>query len=63
MKRFEVQTLTGRDVWENVWTEDDAPLTFATAAEAQTAIDDHLNTCQAAGIEAYKKDFRIQPTA
>jgi hypothetical protein len=60
--KFEVQTRIGA-TWENVWTEDDAPLTFATPAEAESALLDHLNDCQAAGIEVYKKDFRIRPTA
>jgi hypothetical protein len=57
--RFEVQTRTGRNTWENVWTEDDVPLTFASSFFAREALRDHLNDCKAAGIEVYAKDFRI----
>ncbi len=56
--RFEVQTLIGND-WENVWTEDDEPLTFDNPVEAETAMHDHLNDCQAAGIEVNPSDLRI----
>lgn len=57
--RFEVQTLTGRHTWKNVWTEDGKPVTFATPAEAESEILDHLNECQAAGIVVYKNNYRI----
>jgi hypothetical protein len=56
---FEVQTRTGRNTWENVWTEDDVPLTFTSSFFAREALRDHLNDCKAAGIEVYAKDFRI----
>jgi hypothetical protein len=59
---FEVQTRIG-NAWENVWTEDDAPLTFAALVDAEVALLDFLTDCLAAGIEVYKKDFRIRPTA
>ena len=58
-QRFEVQTLIGKDTWENVWTEDDKPLTFASSAEAQTALNDHINQCNSANIKISKSDFRI----
>jgi hypothetical protein len=60
---FEVQTRIGHDEWENVWTEDDVPLTFASSFFAREALRDHLNDCKAAGIEVYAKDFRVQPVA
>ena len=37
--RYEVQTLMSYG-WENVWTEDEKPATYATEAEAQHAIDE-----------------------
>lgn len=47
--RCVVETKVGND-WENVWTEDDEPLTFDTPAAARTAIDEHIATCKSAGL-------------
>jgi hypothetical protein len=41
MMRYEVQTRFGND-WENCWTDDDQPLTFATRTQAQAEINDLL---------------------
>jgi hypothetical protein len=60
--KFEVQTRIA-NTWENVWTEDDEPLTFASSFAARAAIRDHLSDCKDAGIEVYAKDFRVQPVA
>ncbi len=60
---FEVQTRIGRDEWANVWTEDDTHLTFVTLVDAEVALLEFLTDCLAAGVEVYKKDFRIRPTA
>jgi hypothetical protein len=59
-KTFEVQTKLANGSWENTWTEDDKPLTFASPAEAESAIFDHMNECKAAGITADR--YRIRPT-
>lgn len=40
--RYEVQTYTLCDGWTNTWQEDDAPLTFASKAEAEAALELHL---------------------
>jgi hypothetical protein len=59
--KFEVQqTLTGRNTWESVWTEDGKPLTFPNPVQAESELLDHLNACKAAGLEVYAKDFRIK---
>ena len=39
MTHYIVETRIGHD-WENVWTEDDQPLTFATRAEARAELSD-----------------------
>ena len=63
--RFAVQTRFFPDQWENCWTVDGAPLTFATRAEAQAELDAHLADIAdavAAGdmIDGYDPaDFRI----
>lgn len=36
---YEVQTRMV-NVWENCWTDDNGPLTFATKSEAQAEIDE-----------------------
>ncbi len=59
---YQVETKIGHD-WENVWTEDDKPLTFASSTAARAAISAHLRDCKAAGIEANAKDFRVAPVA
>jgi hypothetical protein len=56
--KFEVQTRIGNE-WENVWSEDDVPLTFATSFLAREALRNHLSDCKAAGIEVYAKDLRV----
>ena len=53
--RFEVQTSNGNR-WENVWTEDDKPLTFATTREAFIAIGEHIEDCTAAAVWGALKD-------
>ena len=60
---FEVQTLVGRDKWENVWTDDGEPVTFTTSFFAREALRDHLTDCKEAGIEVYASDFRVKPVA
>ena len=61
--KFEVQTLVGQDTWENVWTEDGAPLVFVSRVEAKTSLNDHLHSCKAAGIDVHARDFRVKPAA
>jgi hypothetical protein len=41
MKCYEVHTRFGH-TWENVWTQDDAPLTFHSRIEAEREIAQHL---------------------
>ena len=36
---YEVQHYTWTDGWINTWTDDDQPVTYATEAEAQKALD------------------------
>ena len=46
-QRWEVQTLIGND-WENVWTCDDEPETFASHYEADAILAEHLRDCRMA---------------
>jgi len=39
---YEVQHYTWADGWINTWTDDDQPVTYATEAEAQKALDEFL---------------------
>jgi hypothetical protein len=48
-QRWEVLTLVG-NFYENTWSEDGEPLTFATYAEAEAELTDHLEACE----EAYQ---------
>ena len=50
MARFEVQTrfFIG---WENCWSEDEKPMTFATEQEAEDAICEFFADLGAAGIQ------------
>lgn len=45
--------------WENVWTEDDAPLTFATKESAERALEEHLSDLKDAGMEHDRDGYRI----
>jgi hypothetical protein len=47
--RYVVETRMG-NVWEAVWSEDQEPMTFDSAAEAEAEIEDTLDTLQ----EAYE---------
>ena len=44
-QRWEVLTLTG-NYWENVWSIDEQPEIFESAAEADAALAEHLRDCQ-----------------
>ena len=65
-QRWEVLTLTG-NYWENVWSIDDEPLTFASYAQAEEEIYEHIRDCELAVdegdmIDAPSRDaFRIAP--
>lgn len=61
-RRYEVQTgFAGVDNWENCWHEDDeSPMTFASRAEAQQALDEHFEGLREVGIPFLKGDFRIR---
>jgi len=62
--RWEVQMRIGGE-WENIWTEDEKPLTFASKEEAKKELDNHFKDME----DAVKKgdmidmddreDFRI----
>lgn len=54
--RFEVLTLIGHD-WENVWTVEGEPLTFATYVEAVEELVDHLAEC----TKAYRAGDMREP--
>ena len=60
-QRFEVQTQFLNGTWENVWTEDDIPLTFDSPVQAESEIFDHVNECKASGITVDR--YRIRPVA
>lgn len=65
-KKFEVQTRFMSGEWENVWHENEKPLFFDSREEAQTAIDEFVQSCKeecAAGNlddAMTKEDFRIR---
>jgi hypothetical protein len=40
--------------WENVWTDDDEPSTFATRQEAQASIDDLIANMQDYSPDDYR---------
>lgn len=44
-QRFEIQTYTLCGGWVNCWMTDERPETFATEAEAQAEIDQHVKDC------------------
>jgi hypothetical protein len=62
--RFAVETLIG-DEWTNEWRVDHEPLTFATRAEAEAELEEHLEACQNAydaghlGSLPSRDEFRI----
>jgi hypothetical protein len=65
-QRWEVLTLCGNR-YENVWTIDDVPETFASHYEADAALTEHLRDCQFA-VEAgdmedvpTRDEFQIAP--
>lgn len=45
-KKYEVQTWSACDGWENVWTVDGKPSIFDSAEEAQAEIDEVLETVE-----------------
>ncbi len=49
--------------WEDCWQIDDAPWRFATRAEAEEAIQEHIADCQASRLsgEYDRSDFKIIP--
>lgn len=60
---FAVLTRIG-STWSNVWgVEDESgvrqPLVFASREEAKEEIQDHLDTCQAQGMEAVRADYKV----
>lgn len=65
-QRWEVLTLIGNH-WENVWTCDDEPVTFASRYEADAELADHLRDCRmafdAGDLEDMpdRDEFRIAP--
>jgi hypothetical protein len=65
-QQWEVLTLVGH-YWDNVWSVDDEPELFESAAEADAALTEHLRECQLAVdegdmIDAPTRDaFRIAP--
>lgn len=69
-QRFEVQQYMFCDGWANTWTADGQPLIFATAAEAQAALDDYLSDIEDQIADGdrhpehgYERiEFRIMPT-
>ena len=60
-KEYEVQTSTIIDGWVNTWTEDDEPLTFPSAEEAQAAIDEFFDVLKSAGMadDYTRDDYRV----
>lgn len=65
--RYEVQTLFINQ-WENCWSDEDGkPITYASEAEAQADIDDHIKSCEEAFEQGYiqdvpsRDDLRIVP--
>jgi hypothetical protein len=65
-QRWEVLTFVSHH-WENVWSIDDEPELFESAAEADAALAEHLRECQWAVDEGDMSDapsrdaFRIVP--
>ena len=65
-QRWEVLTLIGNN-WENVWSTDDEPWTFASYAQAEEEIYEHIRDCELAiqagdMTDAPTRDaFRIAP--
>jgi hypothetical protein len=55
--RYQVETYFWGDEWENTWSEDGQPLTFATYVEAVEALIDHL----AAHVRAHRAENTGQP--
>lgn len=48
---YVVETEMANGLWENCWSEDDVPLTFKSIEEAQAAIDEHVQSATAAGMD------------
>jgi hypothetical protein len=61
MSTYEVQTLTVVDGWDNCWTEDEKPMTFPSAEEAQAAIDEFFDDLKDAGMadDYDREDYRV----
>jgi len=65
-QRWAVLTLTGNN-WENMWSVDDMPWTFASYAQAEEEIYEHIRDCELAiqagdMTDAPTRDaFRIAP--
>lgn len=68
-KRYAVETRFACNRWDNCWTVDGKPSTFATRAEAEAELEDYLADVAeavAAGnlVEGYDRDdFRIVEVA
>ena len=65
-QRWEVLTLVG-NYWENVWSIDDEPWTFASYTQAEEEIYEHIRDCEFAARSGDMPDaptrdaFRIAP--
>lgn len=65
-QRWEVLTLIGNH-WENVWSLDEEPETFASYEDASIALEEHLLECRGAVKAEHLEDmpprdaFRIVP--
>lgn len=65
-QRWEVLTLIGNH-WENVWSLDEEPETFASYEDASIALEEHLLECRGAVKAGHLEDmptrdtFRIAP--
>ena len=58
---FRVDTALVNDRWEDAWQSDDSPVRFASRAEAQRAIDDHIQDLRLANMDgATNDDYRIE---
>jgi hypothetical protein len=57
-KRYEVQTRMG-NTWENCWTEDGTPQTFATRADARAELRQFIKDAKAC-LDGYDNaDYRV----
>jgi hypothetical protein len=60
MNKFEVQTYTICDGWQNIWHDDvGIPETFDSHEDAVFYLDEHIKECFEDGIEEDKYNYRI----